>query len=50
MNIDWLKRQAKKLKKETGITHAEALREIAITQGFDTWEELIAFVDEREDQ
>lgn len=40
-NIDWLKRQAKKLKKEKGITHAKSLDLIAKSKGYNNWKDLI---------
>jgi Glyoxalase superfamily protein len=40
-NLEYLKRQAKKLKKEQGITHAEALNKIAVSVGYSNWKNLI---------
>lgn len=40
MNVDRLKRAAKKLKKEKGIKHYEALNEIARQNGFQNWKHL----------
>jgi len=36
-SLDRLKKQAKKLKKEAGITHCQALHLIAQNHGFNTW-------------
>lgn len=39
--IEWLKRQAKSLKKEKGIPHHEALDTIAKNMGYDSWTHLL---------
>lgn len=36
--LEFVKRQAKKLKKEKGITHTEALNEVSKGIGFQNWE------------
>ncbi|MTZ15080.1 hypothetical protein GNE00_15110 [Pseudomonas sp. JL972] len=41
-SIDRLKKQAKALKKEAGITHCQALHLIAKNHGFNTWLGLLA--------
>lgn len=46
-SIESLKRAAKKLKKERGITHTEALKEIAHREGFQKWELLVAAVEQK---
>jgi len=40
-SIDRLKRQAKALKTEAGITHCQALHLIAKNHGFNTWKGLL---------
>lgn len=40
-NIDWLKRQAKNIKKQEGISHTESLNKIAQLYGFENWKELL---------
>lgn len=46
VNIEWLKRQAKKLKKEKAITHTEALELIAKEQGHSSWKQLMLWYNE----
>jgi hypothetical protein len=40
INIEWLKRQAKKLKKEKNITHTEALDQLAKDNKYVNWKHL----------
>lgn len=37
LNIEWMKREAKRLKKETGLTHMECLDKLAQQHGFAHW-------------
>lgn len=39
--ITWLKRQAKRLKKERGVTHHEALDMLARKMGFVSWQDFL---------
>ena len=41
LNIKWLKRLAKKLKKEIGIPHVECLHRVAKEQGYRHWDHLM---------
>lgn len=41
-SIEQLKKDAKRLKRETGISHAEALNRVAAGHGFQSWETLLA--------
>ncbi len=40
--IDRLKRTAKKLKRESGVTHSHALNSLAQQHGFPGWAQLVA--------
>lgn len=41
-NIDWLKKRAKKIKKELGIPHHEALDLAAKNDGYVNWKHFLA--------
>lgn len=41
-NVEYLKRLAKTVKKEKGITHTEALDLIARERGYQDWKDLIS--------
>lgn len=40
-SLKWLRGQAKKLKKESGIKHHQALEAVAVEHGFPNWKELL---------
>jgi hypothetical protein len=40
-SVDWLRQQAKALKKSQSITQSQALHQISIQQGFTSWKDLI---------
>lgn len=44
-NVSWVKGQAKKLKRAAGITHTQALDEIAKDQGFANYKALLNYVE-----
>lgn len=50
LNLEWLKKQAKRIKKEKGLTHAEALNEVAKLVGFRHWVHLTDVVNGRKDK
>ena len=41
-SFEQLKKDAKRLKREHGVSHAEALRRVAVHHGFVSWEDLLA--------
>lgn len=42
LNSEWMKRQAKRMKKETGLSHMQCLDRLAQQHGFSNWTAFLA--------
>lgn len=42
LNADWMRREAKRLKKETGLTHMQCLDRLSKQHGFYNWKAFLA--------
>lgn len=47
VNVEQLKKQAKKLKRETGTSHVDCLNELAAGHGYQNWAHLMSQVAKR---